>query len=70
MIDSKIVVNIKTDKKGENIDFTYSRKDNKPFDNKTEELLVLYVEQLVRGMIDNGFYLNYKDKEDGKSVSK
>lgn len=68
MINSKITITIKTDKKGENIDFIYKRKDITPIEDKKEKAFMIFVEQLVRGVLDNGF--TAKGKEDGETVEK
>lgn len=68
MINTNVIVNIKTTDDGKDIEFTYSREDKINPEDKNEKYLLVYVEQLVRGMIDNGFYLNdlKKDMKDGK----
>lgn len=68
MIDSKIIVHIKTDHKNQNVDFSYKRIDKKPLEDKNEMLLVMYAEQIVRSMIETGMIApkmkgeNYGDK--------
>lgn len=71
MIDSKIIVHIKTDKKNKNVDFVYSRKDLIPLEDKNEMLLVMYAEQIVRSMIETGMIApKMKEKDDGEKDSK
>ena len=71
MIDSKIIVHIKTDHKNQNVDFTYKRIDKKPLEDKNEMLLVLYAEQIVRSMIEKGMIApKMKENDDGKDISK
>lgn len=69
-IDSKITVRIKTDKKGENVSFTYKRKDLHPLEDAESKLLVMYAEQIIRSMIETGIIAPKieKKEEDGKSV--
>lgn len=68
-IDSKITVRIKTDKKGENVSFTYHRKDLHPLEDTESKLLVMYAEQLIRSMIETGMIApKIKGEENGKSV--
>lgn len=70
MIDSKIIVHIKTDKKNQNVDFVYSRKDLIPLEDKNEMLLVMYAEQIVRSMIESGMIApKQKGGDYGKKVS-
>lgn len=70
MIDSKIIVHIKTDSKNKNVDFTYRRVDKKPFADKNELLLVMYCEGIVRNMIEKGLVApKMKGKEDGNKDS-
>ena len=69
MIDSKIIVHIKTDHKNQNVDFTYRRVDKKPLTEKNEMLLVMYAEQIVRSMIESGMIApKMKGDDDGKKV--
>ena len=71
MIDSKIIVHIKTDNKNKNVDFIYKRIDKKPLEDKNEMLLVMYAEQIVRAMIENGMIApKIKGKDDGEKDSK
>ena len=64
-IDSKITVRIKTDKKGENVSFTYKRKDLHPLEDTESKLLVMYVEQLIRNVIEKGLIVPpQKEKKD------
>ena len=71
VIDSKITVHIKTDKKGENVVFQYKRKDLKPLEETNAKLLVMYAEQIIRSMIETGMIapkFEKKEENDGKSV--
>lgn len=68
MINSKLTITIKTDKKGENIDFIYKRKDILPLEDKKEKAFMIFVEQLIRGVLDNGF--TAKGSEDGEVAKK
>lgn len=70
MIDSKIIVHIKTDHKNQNVDFTYRRVDKKPLTEKNEMLLVMYAENIVRSMIEKGMIApKMKGDNDGDKVS-
>lgn len=69
-INSKIIINIKTDKKNQNVDFVYSRKDLKPLTDKNEMLLVMYAENIVRSMIEKGMIApKMKGENNGDKVS-
>lgn len=71
MIDSKIIVHIKTDHKNQNVDFTYKRIDKKPLTDKNEMLLVMYAEQIVRSMIESGMIApKIKGEKDGEDIKK
>ena len=71
VIDTKIIIHIKTDAKGENVDFTYKRKDLKPLEDNNAKLLVMYAEQIVRFMIESGMVApKAKDVKDGEPVAK
>lgn len=68
-IDSKITVRIKTDKKGENVSFSYHRKDLHPLEDTESKLLVMYAEQIIRSMIETGMIApKIERKEDGKDI--
>lgn len=70
MIDSKIIVHIKTDHKNQNVDFCYKRIDKKPLEDKNEMLLVMYAENIVRSMIETGMIApKMKGENDGEEVS-
>lgn len=72
-IDSKITVRIKTDPKGENVTFTYKRKDLHPLEDTNAKLLVMYCEQIIRSMIETGMIVpkfEKKEQENGESVEK
>lgn len=70
---TKIIIDIATDKKHpENMDITYTRRDLKQPENKDEEMILKYIETLVRFTIDNGFASPITKKEDdnGEATSK
>ena len=72
-IDSKITVRIKTDPKGENVTFTYKRKDLHPLEDTNAKLLVMYAEQIIRSMIETGMIApktQNKETENGESLEK
>lgn len=65
VIDSKITVHIKTDKKGENVVFQYKRKDLKPLEETNAKLLVMYAEGIIRNIIEKGLIVPpQKEKKD------
>ena len=68
MINTKFTITVKTNKKDETIDFIYKRKDITPVTDMKEKAFLVFVEQLVRGVLDNGF--NSKRKEDGETMEK
>ena len=72
-IDSKITVRIKTDPKGENVTFTYKRKDLHPLEDTNAKLLVMYAEQIIRSMIETGIIapkFEKKEESNGESLEK
>ena len=70
MIDTTLTVHIKTDKKNENVDFRYKRKDRVEITDVNEKLLVMYAEQLIRSMLETGMIApKIQRKEDGETVA-
>lgn len=71
MIDTVLTVHIKTDKKNENVDFRYKRKDRVEITDINEKLLVMYAEQIIRNLIETGMIAPKieKGKEDGETVA-
>ena len=70
MIDTILTVHIKTDKKNENVDFRYKRKDRVEITDVNEKLLVMYAEQIIRSMIETGMIApKIQRKEDGETVA-
>lgn len=71
MIDTVLTVHIKTDKKNENVDFRYKRKDKVEITDINEKLLVMYAEGIVRNMIEKGMIAPKmtERKEDGETVA-
>lgn len=62
----KTKLTITIEKKNDNLELTYKRKDLVPTETKEEELIVKYIEAVVRTCIDNGFAPTLKAEEDGK----
>lgn len=55
----------------ETVDFLYKRKDLEQPKDMNEKAFLIYVEQMLRTMLDNGFTINVAPKEDkdGKKIS-
>ena len=51
------------------VDFIYSREDLEKPKDKDEAAFLIFVAQLIRGVLDNGFTA-MKGKEDGEPVEK
>lgn len=70
MIDTILSVHIKTDKKNENVDFRYKRKDRVEITDINEKLLVMYAEGIIRNMLETGMIApKIERKEDGETVA-
>ena len=69
---TKIVIDISTDKKNpDNMNVQYVRRDLEQPKNKDEELILKYIEGLVRYTIDNGFApAQRKEEQDGETTAK
>ena len=67
MIDTILTVHIKTDKKNENVDFRYKRKDKVEITDTNEKLLVMYAEQIIRSMIETGMIAPKFEKKEGNN---
>ena len=53
---TKLIIDIQTDKKNPgNMDIKYTRRDLQQPQNDDEKAILLYIENLVRFTIDNGF---------------
>lgn len=67
---TKLIIDIQTDKKNPgNMDIKYTRRDLQQPQNDDEKAILLYIENLVRFTIDNGFQAPTKPKEDGDGES-
>lgn len=70
MINTKFTIQIKTNEKDNTIDFIYRRKDLTKITDKKEFAFVVFAEQLIRGVLDQGFTKGNKmGDEDGNKVS-
>lgn len=68
---TRISILIKDNKKEGTIDFIYSKKDIEKPKDKDEEVFLISVSQLIRGVLDNGFgFVDKKDVKHGEDVSK
>lgn len=71
MINTKFTIQIKTNEKDNTVDFIYNRKDIAKLTDKKEFAFVVFAEQLIRGVLDNGFTLGNKvGDKDGEDISK
>ena len=67
---TKLIIDIQTDKKNPgNMDIKYTRRDLQQPQNDDEKAILMYIENLVRFTIDNGFVPPVKPKEDGDGES-
>ena len=68
----KTKLTILIEKKGENLEITYERKDLQQPETTEEKLILKYIETIIRYNIDNGFAPQPKTKEegDGKDTGK
>ena len=75
---TKLIIDIQNDKKNpENMNITYTRRDLAQPNNDDEKAILIYIENLVRFTIDNGFVPPKKPETsnttgayDGDTVSK
>lgn len=65
---TKFTITIKDNKKDNTVEFVYNRKDLEPVENKDQKAFLIFVEQLIRGVLDNGFTV--KEKKDGTEIQK
>lgn len=65
---TKLILNIYTDEKDSGqLNVKYQRKDIQAPKTKDEEMLIKYIEMVVRTCVDNGFLPgSKKDDKDGK----
>lgn len=69
---TKFTITVQSNEKDNTVEFVYSRKDLMPVEDMKEKAFLIFVEQLLRGVLDNGFTLNTEKKEnkDGETVGK
>ena len=69
---TKFIILVKSNEKKNTVDFVYSKKDLEQPKDMKEKAFLIFVEQLLRGVLDNGFTLNAEKKEnkDGETVGK
>lgn len=65
---TKFTITVQSNEKDNTIDFLYKRKDLMPVEDMKEKAFLIFVEQVIRTTLDNGFTINIERKEDGKSV--
>lgn len=66
---TRFTITVQSNKKDNTIDFLYKRKDLVPVEDMKEKAFLIFVEQVIRTTLDNGFTINIERKEeDGKSV--
>lgn len=64
---TKLTIDIVSNPEENTVDFIYNREDIEKPKDKAEAAFLIFVEKLVRGVLDNGFTAT-KGKEDGNSV--
>lgn len=64
---TRITIDIVSNYEENTVDFIYNREDLEKPKDKDEAAFLIFVAQLIRGVLDNGFTA-MKGKEDGKSV--
>ena len=66
---TRFTITVQSNEKDNTIDFLYKRKDLMPVEDMKEKAFLIFVEQVIRTTLDNGFTINIERKEeDGKSV--
>lgn len=68
----KMKLTITVEKTEENLEITYKRKDIEKPESVDDQLLLAYIEGLIRYTIDNGFAPTNlpKEQKDGEEVGK
>lgn len=71
MIKTKFTVDVRTSKDGKELNIKYNRKDLVQTEDTNEKLMLVYIESLIRSVVDNGFMPIGRNKEDkdGDKVS-
>lgn len=64
---TRFTITIKDNKKDNTVEFIYNRKDLEQVENKDQKAFLIFVEQLIRGVLDNGFI---KENKDGTEIQK
>lgn len=66
---TKFTITVKSNK--DTVDFLYKRKDLEQPKDMNEKAFLIFVEQMLRTTLDNGFTVNITPKEDkdGKKIS-
>lgn len=67
---TRFTITVQSNEKDNTIDFLYKRKDLVPVEDMKEKAFLIFVEQVIRTTLDNGFTINIERKEDGESVEK
>lgn len=67
---TRFTITVQSNKKDNTIDFLYRRKDLMPVEDMQEKAFLIFVEQVIRTTLDNGFTINIERKENGESVEK
>lgn len=65
---TKLTIDIVSNYEENTVDFIYNREDLETPKDKDEAAFLIFVEKLVRAVLDNGF-TPLKGKEDGDKVS-
>ena len=65
---TRFTITIKDNKKDNTVEFIYNRKDLEQVENKDQKAFLIFVEQLIRGVLDNGF--TAKENKDGTEIQK
>lgn len=65
---TRFTITVQSNEKDNTIDFLYKRKDLIPVEDMKEKAFLIFVEQVIRTTLDNGFTINIERKEDGKPV--
>ena len=67
---TRFTITVQSNEKDNTIDFLYKRKDLMPVEDMKEKAFLIFVEQVIRTTLDNGFTINIERKEDGEPVEK
>lgn len=69
-MNTRFTITVKSNQKDDTVDFIYKRKDITPITDMKEKAFLIFVEQLLRGVLDNGFTMKGKEEQNGTDSEK